>query len=88
MSTQVDRKLRAKLVPTKTGTSYQGGRKDSKLRDKYEEEAVQAQTQDEHDDDEDDSRASVFKKRPSAFIRPTLIVSETAGSKKKKRKGL
>jgi hypothetical protein len=85
VSTQVDKKLRAKLVPTKTGTGYQGERRDGKARDTYEEEAVPAHGEDENE--EDDSRASVFKKRSSAFIRPTLIVTEIAGSKKKNRKG-
>jgi hypothetical protein len=84
VSTQVDKKLRAKLVPTKTGTGYQGERRDGKARDTYEEEAVPAHGEDEN---EDDSRASVFKKRSSAFIRPALIVTEIAGSKKKNRKG-
>ncbi|KAG0612414.1 hypothetical protein M758_6G025600 [Ceratodon purpureus] len=85
VSTQVDKKLRAKLVPAKTGTGYQGGRRDGKGRENYEEEAVQGGGHGEDEDEEDDSRASVFKKRTSAFIRPTLIVSETAGSKKKRK---
>jgi hypothetical protein len=84
VSSQVEKKLRAKLITTATaGTGYQGGRREHKASNREEEEeAVQAE--DEH---EDDSRALNFKKRSSAFIRPTLIVSETAGSKKKKKKG-
>jgi hypothetical protein len=83
VSSQVDKKLRAKLMPTtaRAGTTYQGGRRESKM---VEEEAA-VQVPDE-DDDDDDSRALKFKKRSNAFVRPALI-TETPGSKKKKKKG-
>lgn len=85
VSSQVDKKLRAKLMPmtARPGTAYQGGRRENKMVE--EEAAVQAQ--DEDDDDDDDSRALKFKKRSNAFVRPALIVSDTPGSKKKKKKG-
>lgn len=84
VSSQVDKKLRAKLMPTtaRAGSAYQGGRRENKL---VEEEAVQAQDEDD-DDDDDDSRALKFKKRSNAFVRPALI-TEAPGSKKKKKKG-
>lgn len=82
VSSQVDKKLRAKLIPTaRVGTGFQGGRREHKAFNRDDEvEAAQAEVEDE----EDDSRASNFKKRSSAFVRPTLI--ETTGSKKKKKK--
>lgn len=82
VSSQVDKKLRAKLIPA--ARAGFGGRRDLKASNREEaEDSVQADAEDE----EDDSRTSNFKKRSSAFVRPTLIVSETTGSKKKKRRG-
>ena len=40
MNTQVDKKLTAKLVPTKISMGYQGRQRDGKARDTHEEEAV------------------------------------------------
>jgi hypothetical protein len=40
VNTQVDKKLRMKLVPTKISMGYQGGQRSGKARDTHEEEAV------------------------------------------------
>lgn len=49
-ASQVDRKLRAKLVPTaRTSICFQGGRRESRASHRDEEEVVQAEDEEEND---------------------------------------
>lgn len=85
VSSQIDRKLRAKLVPmSKTASGYPRGQKE---RSNFREEAEVGNNvdEDEDEDEEDDSRTSIFKKRSCADVRPALIYSDTVSIKKKKK---
>lgn len=77
---QVERKLRKKLNAGRNTPNSYGRLGESKACSDGEKEVDQ-------DEEENGSRASAFKKRPVVHVKPALLVSESTGFKKKKKKG-
>ena len=77
---QVERKLQKKLNAGRNTPNSYGSLGESKACSDGEKEVDQ-------DEEENGSRASAFKKRPIVPVKPALIVSESTGSKKKKKRG-